>query len=120
MLLSFPECFSGQGDVESVLQGAVNFILGCESTTGNYPPTPGERHDDRNELVHWCHGAPGVVYLLVKAYLIWKDEKYLQAALRCGELTWQKGLLRKGPGICHGVAGKSPFPVVLCRELRFL
>ena len=48
----------------------------------------------------------GIVYLFAKAFLFWKDEKYLSASLRCGELTWQKGLLRKGPGICHGVAGE--------------
>ena len=93
----------------------MNYVLGCENTIGNYPPTPEERRDDHNELVHWCHGAPGVLYLLVKAYLVLKDERYLQAALRCGDLTWRKGLLRKGPGICHGVAGESlnPFPARL-------
>ena len=47
----------------------------------------------------------GVVYLFAKAFLLWNDDKYLQASLKCGELTWQKGLLKKGPGICHGVAG---------------
>ena len=35
---------------------------------------------------------------------MWKDEKYLAACVRCGDVTWEKGLLRKGPGICHGVA----------------
>ena len=41
----------------------------------------------------------GVVYLFAKAYKYWKDEKYLSACLKCGEITWQKGLLKKGPGI---------------------
>ena len=40
----------------------------------------------------------GVVYMLAKAYLVFKDEKYLHACLKCGDITWQKGLLRKGPG----------------------
>ena len=62
---------------------------------------------DSEELVHWCHGAPGVVYLLVRAYLVWNEEKYLTGALKCGECLWNKGLLKKGPGICHGVAGSG-------------
>ena len=36
--------------------------------------------------------------MLAKAYLVFKEEKYLSACLKCGDITWQKGLLRKGPG----------------------
>jgi hypothetical protein len=35
------------------------------------------------------------------------DASYLQAALRAGQVVWQQGLLRKGPGLCHGVAGNA-------------
>ena len=105
ILLSFPDCYINNPEIETNLKDATNFVLNCEDSVGNYPPMPGEVRDDWNELVHWCHGAPGVVYLLTKAYLIWKEEKYLQAAVRCGEVVWKKGLLRKGPGICHGIAG---------------
>lgn len=108
MLLNFPEHFSDRKDVETLIRQAVDFVLSCEWPNGNYPPVPGEARDQEDELVHWCHGAPGVVYLLAKAFLTWKDDKYLQAAKRCAELTWQRGLLRKGPGICHGVAGWYP------------
>ncbi|KAK3715497.1 hypothetical protein QZH41_002231 [Actinostola sp. cb2023] len=34
-------------------------------------------------------------------------DKYLTAALKCGEVIWRRGLLRKGYGICHGVAGNA-------------
>jgi len=94
-------------DVEEDIKKSVDYILQFEDHDGNYPPVPGEFRDDWNELVHWCHGAPGTVYLFAKAYLVWKEEKYLQIVLRCGELVWKKGLLRKGPGICHGIAGNS-------------
>ena len=57
----------------------------------------------------------GVVYLFARAYKYFNDEKYLQACLRCGELTWQKGLLKKGPGICHGVAGSGYVFLLLYR-----
>lgn len=49
----------------------------------------------------------GVVYLFAKAYLTWKEEAYLNACKKCSEITWTKGLLKKGPGICHGVAGNG-------------
>ena len=104
MLLNFPVCYSMKPDVEDDLRKSVDYILNQEMQA-NYPPVPGESRDDWNELIHWCHGAPGVVYLLGKAYLVWKDERYILAAMRCGDLIWRKGLLRKGPGICHGIAG---------------
>ncbi|XP_074627320.1 lanC-like protein 3 isoform X2 [Acropora palmata] len=105
ILLSFPEHFANRKDVEILIRQAVDYVISCEMPNGNYPPVPGEVRDQANDLVHWCHGAPGVVYLLAKAYLTWMDDKYLQAAKKCAEVTWQRGLLRKGPGICHGVAG---------------
>ena len=53
--------------------------------------------------------------MLARAYRYFGDEKYLQACLRCGELTWQKGLLLKGPGICHGIAGSGYVFLLLYR-----
>lgn len=38
---------------------------------------------------------------------IYQDENYLQTALQCGEVIWSRGLLKKGYGICHGVAGNA-------------
>ena len=35
------------------------------------------------------------------------DRKYLDAAVDCGEVVWDRGLLRKGYGLCHGVAGNA-------------
>lgn len=49
----------------------------------------------------------GLIFLFAKAYLHWRDKKYLNACTACGECIWKQGLLRKGPGICHGVAGKN-------------
>lgn len=79
--------------------------------------------DDDDRLIHWCHGAPGVVYLMAVAYLRWKERRYLEACLRAGELVWRKGLLRKGPGICHGVAGGGYVFLLLYRltsDLKYL
>lgn len=35
------------------------------------------------------------------------DQKYKDAALECAEVIWQRGLLKKGYGLCHGVAGNA-------------
>lgn len=40
----------------------------------------------------------GVIYLLAKAYLVFKEPSYLECCLKCGDLVWTKGLLKKGPG----------------------
>ena len=106
MLLNFPVCYSLKPEVEQDIKESVDFILKCETDDGNFPPVPGEHRDDWNDLLHWCHGASGIVYLMAKAYLVWKEEKYFNAALKCGDIIWRKGLLRKGPGICHGIAGE--------------
>ncbi|MEQ2190203.1 Glutathione S-transferase lancl1, partial [Goodea atripinnis] len=38
---------------------------------------------------------------------VFKEEKYLKEAADCAEVIWQRGLLRKGYGICHGTAGNG-------------
>ena len=46
------------------------------------PSHTGRARLAEHELVHWCHGAPGMIYLFAKAWLALKDEKYKLAALR--------------------------------------
>jgi len=53
--------------------------------------------------------------LLGKAYITWKELKYLNECIRIGDLIWEKGLLRKGPGICHGIAGNGYAQLMLYR-----
>lgn len=38
---------------------------------------------------------------------VFKEEKYLKEAADCAEVIWQRGLLRKGYGVCHGTAGNG-------------
>jgi len=63
---------------------------------------------DDSELVHWCHGSPGYILLLVKSYEIFDDPKYLdQAAHIAKTVVCPRGLLRKGVGLCHGISGNA-------------
>ncbi len=56
---------------------------------------------------HWCHGAPGAIPLFLEAYLTFKNQDFLEAALKSGKCVWKKGLLRKGFGLCHGTMGNA-------------
>jgi hypothetical protein len=60
---------------------------------------------DGHIRVQWCHGAPGVVIALAR--LARNDAELAELLLAGGELTWQAGPLRKGPGLCHGTAGNG-------------
>ena len=44
------------------------------------------------------------------------DEKYLQAAEECAEVVWRRGLLKKGYGLCHGVAGNAYSLLAMYKE----
>lgn len=140
MLLSYQDMLSG-AEKDLVWQ-SVDFLMNQEQNC-NWPAELGAIIERENELVHWCHGAPGtlipvrcsyivlaavssveftspffragVAYLFAKAYLINKKPQYLDTCIRSGELVWQKGLLKKGPGICHGVAGSAYVFLLLYR-----
>lgn len=103
----------------ALVRSSIDFLLSLETRTGNYPCAMDElgtnSRTEENELVHWCHGAPGIIYLFAVAYFRYKDSRYLDACLRTGELIWHKGLLRKGPGICHGIAGNGYVFLLLYR-----
>ncbi|XP_069178078.1 lanC-like protein 3 [Procambarus clarkii] len=110
MMLSFPTWLSSRPQAKELVQKSLDALLALQTSSGNFPCAMDELDGQRSpeeELVHWCHGAPGTVHLLAKAYMVYEDKRYLQACIKCGEITWHKGLLKKGPGICHGIAGSG-------------
>ncbi|XP_074284898.1 lanC-like protein GCL2 [Silene latifolia] len=72
--------------------------------SGNFPAS--EVDKGRDVLVHWCHGAPGIALTLVKAYEVFKDIVFLDAAIEAAEVVWNRGLLKR-VGICHGISGNA-------------
>lgn len=48
-----------------------------------------------------------LVYHFCLTLKVFGKEKYLNAAIKCGEVVWNCGILKKGYGICHGVAGNA-------------
>uniref|UniRef100_A0A4W5PDW1 Glutathione S-transferase LANCL1 n=1 Tax=Hucho hucho TaxID=62062 RepID=A0A4W5PDW1_9TELE len=90
--------------VHRLVRPSVDHVCRLRFPTGNYPPCIG---DNRDLLVHWCHGAPGIIYMLLQAYKVFGVGQYLEEALQCGEVVWHRGLLKKGYGLCHGAAGNA-------------
>lgn len=107
------------------------FVPALQEPDGNFPIALGSDRNRSTEkrLVHWCHGAAGVVYFFLKAYLVFDEPKYLATCKTAVNLIWEKGLLRKGPGICHGIAGNgyaflvlhkvTKDPLYLYRAIKF-
>ena len=38
---------------------------------------------------------------------VFGEGRYVKAGEGCGEVVWERGLLRKGHGLCHGAAGNA-------------
>ncbi|XP_029924760.1 glutathione S-transferase LANCL1 isoform X3 [Myripristis murdjan] len=99
-----PGFVCGEERVHRLVRPSVDHVCRLRFPSGNYPPCIG---DDRDLLVHWCHGSPGVIYMLLQAYKVFGVPHYLESALQCGEVVWRWGLLKKGYGLCHGAAGNA-------------
>ncbi|KAL8447752.1 hypothetical protein Emag_004213 [Eimeria magna] len=93
------------------IQETLKWLLQLEDSHHNYPTVyqgaPSSSAQQESPLVYFCHGAPGAVLLFAEAYDVYHDEVYRQAGERAAACTWRYGLLRKGPGLCHGVAGNG-------------
>ncbi|CAN0238408.1 unnamed protein product, partial [Phaeothamnion confervicola] len=85
-------------------RGTLRFLVSLQLPSGNFPSRP---EAERDRLVQWCHGAPGVVLALAEGYGLFGDERFAAAAARGSDGIWRRGLLVKGNGLCHGVAGNA-------------
>ncbi|XP_077369927.1 glutathione S-transferase LANCL1 isoform X2 [Festucalex cinctus] len=104
---------AAEENVGRLVKPSVDYVRHLKFPSGNYPPCVG---DDRDLLVHWCHGSPGVIYMLLQAHKVFGDGQYLEEALQCGEVVWRWGLLKKGYGLCHGAAGNAYAFLALYRQ----
>ncbi|KAM8928402.1 lanC-like protein 2 [Lycaon pictus] len=103
-MLMQPAAKVDQETLTEMVKPSIDYVRHKRFRSGNYPSSLSNETD---RLVHWCHGAPGVIHMLMQAYKVFKEEKYLKDAMECSDVIWQRGLLRKGYGICHGTAGNG-------------
>lgn len=101
LLLSKPYL---QFNIDLYIKSTLDYLISLQFPSGNFPSSEGK---EGAELVHICHGATGAVFPLCEAFSVYGDNKYIEAAIRAGDLIWEKGLLIKGYGLCHGIAGNG-------------
>ncbi|XP_036355837.1 uncharacterized protein LOC118761789 [Octopus sinensis] len=51
-----------------------------------------------------AHGVSGILTVLIQ---LTGHEKYIKAAEEYCDVIWERGILRKGPGLCHGILGNA-------------
>ena len=75
-----------------------------EDNCATWPQSIGQHRPGRTALlVQHCHGAAGIV----NCFAGYPDHDIDDLLMGAGELIWQTGPLRKGPGLCHGTAGNG-------------
>ena len=55
-------------------------------------------------LLFFSCSLPSFFRDLISSYQVFKDEKYKSLAWRGCDVVWERGLLRKGYGLCHGIS----------------
>lgn len=102
----------------------------CMTNDGHLPmatptwPSDGGRS---SPLVQICHGTPGLLLLLAAAALnlefseTYYKPEWIEAIYVGAQKVWEEGLLAKGGGLCHGVAGNAWTLLILhdCFEYNF-
>lgn len=115
VLLMQPEWLDNEDD-EMAVWRAVDWLVERQDAAGDFPTATDSVVRQDRKLMHWCHGAGGIIHLLLQAHLRRPNGLYLTAARRSADAIWQRGLLKKGPGICHGVAGSGLAMLVMYRQ----
>ncbi|CAD7698222.1 unnamed protein product [Ostreobium quekettii] len=95
------------GEGSALIQGGTAALVERCFPSGNLPSSLGNQED---RLVQWCHGSPGLIQLLVHSLKKGndaRDDAFLLAARRASDDVWRRGLLTKGLGLCHGMAGNG-------------
>ncbi|XP_030766616.1 glutathione S-transferase LANCL1-like [Sitophilus oryzae] len=94
-----------EDELNNLIKPTIQFLTTLRFPTGNFPSSLGPGKADK--YVQWCHGAPGFLYMYCAAYRVFGEQHYLYSALKCADIIWWRGLLKKGYSLCHGVAGNA-------------
>lgn len=63
-----------EAEEEALVTGTLRYMIQNRFPSGNYPSS---EKSERDRLVHWCHGAPGVALSLVKAAKVVQASTFL-------------------------------------------
>ena len=73
------------------------------SSTGNWSSITECINED--ELVQLCHGAPGILPLLLRMHELTGKMQYWLSCQKAIDCIWRYGTLLKGACVCHGTSG---------------
>ncbi|BES87987.1 unnamed protein product [Nesidiocoris tenuis] len=91
-------------EVNNLVKPSLDHLIETRFRSGNYRSSADSNSD---RLVQWCHGAPGFTDLLILAADTFGGSPYLALAEESTDVVWDRGLLRKGYSLCHGVCGNA-------------
>lgn len=97
------------------LESLLSQVLDMQYDSGNFPSSLPAGSD---KLVQFCHGGPGIVISLrsLKPHFPKLGDKIERAIVTAQADIWERGILRKEPCLCHGVASNA---LALDSERRF-
>ncbi|KAI9772810.1 MAG: hypothetical protein M1839_002283 [Geoglossum umbratile] len=91
------------------LTEALLTLLSTQFSSGNFPSSLPPTSD---KLVQFCHGAPGFIISLTALRSHFHpnteiSQRVDNAIRKGGVCVWERGILKKWPSLCHGVAGNA-------------
>ncbi len=87
--------FLSRAHLLALVKASIDRLAVEQLESGNFRSSRGNNTD---RLVQFCHGAPGVVHLYLKAAEVFSSDsdKYLRIARKCCDVIWRAGVLKKG------------------------
>ncbi|KAJ2970145.1 hypothetical protein NQ176_g8327 [Zarea fungicola] len=92
------------------LQDLLLELISLQQPDGNWPTSEKTvREGNDKGLVQFCHGAPGFIISLqaLRPFYPALEKEIDDAVSRGRSITWEKGLSRKEPSMCHGILGNA-------------
>ena len=93
-------------EINLIVERAGQLLKNILVTTGNSEVNWKTRaNSDKTPLMHWCHGAPGIVCSV--AHILPRSKELDEIFMKAGETIWNAGPLKKGTSLCHGTSGNG-------------
>lgn len=73
MLISFPRFIEKEQQAKQDIKKCIDLLMLLQTANGNFPTKivklGSQERSEEDELVHWCHGAPGSYSILFVIHL---------------------------------------------------
>ena len=103
--------------ISQILLDNIKFIQTLQiKETGNFPADI--QGEDDGDCVHFCHGCIGAIHLFLLADELYPNNNFKETAFLSNKCLWERGLLYKGNGVCHGMSGVIYGLIKLYKETK--